>query len=256
MPVALLIHAHPDDEVFATGAACITLAAAGWRVVLRVATGGEAGEGVDLPEHVARERRVHRLERACDLLGIGAWDWLGDQGRWVDDGAAGGSRSPAAADVTDLAAGVVDALGAIRPDLVLSVGGDGLTGHPDHIAIAAAIPLALRSAPDLHCRALGARLRASDVHAAHARLQELLPGAAIGSGRVRGCPAGTPLQAMAGSSTVAQRRRQALDQYGPGLGTADLDHLVAHHPGRGDSLLLRAVLDLAGWGTDRFERLG
>lgn len=251
MPTALLIHAHPDDEVFATGAAAIALADAGWRVVLRVATGGEAGEGRDLPEGTARERRVRRLEASCDLLGIGEWDWLCGPGRWID----GGSPDLATADVAEVAGGVVDALAAARPDLVLSVGRDGLTGHPDHIAVAAAIVVALRSRPDLACRALGARLRAADVLAAHTRFAEIIPGMRVGSGRVTGCPQGTSLEEISGPTTASLRRRQALDRYHPGLGTADLDDLAVQHPRHGDSVLLRAVLDVAGWATDRFERL-
>ncbi|HXH57616.1 PIG-L family deacetylase [Iamia sp.] len=41
---ALVIHAHPDDEVFATAATTLALHRDGAHVALRVATGGEAGE--------------------------------------------------------------------------------------------------------------------------------------------------------------------------------------------------------------------
>jgi LmbE family N-acetylglucosaminyl deacetylase len=49
VPTALVVHAHPDDEVFATGAATIALADAGWRIVLRVATGGPFRAAVTPP---------------------------------------------------------------------------------------------------------------------------------------------------------------------------------------------------------------
>ncbi len=41
----LVVHAHPDDEVFATAAATIAYARRGWRVRLRIFTGGEAASG-------------------------------------------------------------------------------------------------------------------------------------------------------------------------------------------------------------------
>lgn len=39
MRTTLVVHAHPDDEVFATGAATSVLSEQGWHVVLRTAAG-------------------------------------------------------------------------------------------------------------------------------------------------------------------------------------------------------------------------
>ncbi len=255
MPTALVIHAHPDDEVFATGAAIAMLADSGWTVALRVATGGEASEDPDLSEVDARTRRTSRLNASCKILGVAEWDWLAEPGRWIDDGAAGGARSLATCPVEDLAAEIRLALVALRPELVLSVGRDGLTGHPDHVAIAAALQHALRSAPEVRGRAWGARLRADDVRAGRERLGRLLPDQPVGSDRVVGTPADATLRVIAGGDAVEHRRRAALDQYVEGLGTKDLAEVVVTYRRRGDSLLLRAVLDSAGWHADRFERL-
>lgn len=247
MRTALVVHAHPDDEVFATGAATIGLAARGWRVVLRVATGGEAGEGAALPEEVARDRRVGRLSRSCELLGIAEWDWLAESGRWIDDGGLAGPRSPAA-DQQDLVTHVGRHLAELQPDLVLTVGRDGLTGHPDHVAVGAAV----RRAAGVGV--LGARVRARDVERAQARLRTLRPGVAIGSGGVTGCADDVPLRELtAGTADAELRRRQALDQYSDGLGTATLDEAVAGRNRFGDGVLLRALLDSAGWDRDTFE---
>lgn len=233
---ALVVHAHPDDEVFATGAATIALAEAGWRVVLRVATTGLGATP----------------EGACELLGIQDWDWLAEPDRWIDDAAAAGPKSLAAAGPRQVSQEISRTFQHIRPDLVLTVGSDGLTGHPDHVVIDNAVRLALR---DFSCPSLGARLPAADVQAGHWLLRRLLPQEPIGSGRVIGCPPGTPLRTYAGGPATAERRQRALDHYSPGLGTLALEELLTTYERRGDSLLLRAVFDAVGWHRDRFETL-
>lgn len=232
MRTVLVVHAHPDDEVFATGAATAVLSDAGWHVVLRVATQG-IGDAAD------------KLHASCDLLGIDEWDWLGTKDRWVDDGGRCGQRTLASADPGDLAAAVKRAITDIAPQLVLTVGRDGLTGHPDHIAIS-------RAVQQQECYALGARLRTQDVHAGEELMRSLLPGRKVGSGLVVGSDS-TELLEIAGAPE--RHRRQALDQYYDGLGTTAIPQLLTTYGRRGDSLLLRAIFDASGWGTDRFEVL-
>ncbi|WP_242002011.1 hypothetical protein [Kribbella steppae] len=91
------------------------------------------------------------------------------------------------------------------------------------------------------------------MQAGHQHLQQLLPGEQVGSGLVTGCT--TPLLELTGTPEIAVRRRKALDQYYDGLGTTDIPELVTTYGRRGDSLLLRAVFDAAGWHCDRFEVL-
>ncbi|MGW6275836.1 PIG-L deacetylase family protein [Kribbella sp. NPDC055071] len=230
---ALVVHAHPDDEVFATGAATLILSEAGWRVVLRVATQGmwDAAE---------------KLPASCALLGIHECEWLSDAARWIDDGGSSGPNTLASAEPDELTATIERAIDTVQPDLILTVGSDGLTGHPDHIAISQAVQRARKP-----CRALGARLRAEDVQAGAQLVRELLPDEQVGSGKVVGAPAGTPLEEMAGASE--ERRRRALDQYYDGLGSQSLPELITSYNSRGDGLLLRAVFDASGWRQDRFE---
>ncbi|MEU4601445.1 PIG-L family deacetylase [Kribbella sp. NPDC023972] len=230
MRTALVVHAHPDDEVFATGAATAVLSDAGWHVVLRVATQG-IGDA------------ANKLQASCDLLGIDEWDWLSTKDRWVDDGGRAGPNSLASASPDDE---VARAIREVSPQLVLTVGRDGLTGHPDHIAISQAV----QQQP---CYALGARLRAHDVQAGHDYLQQLLPGEQVGSGLVTGCT--TPLQEISGAPDIAARRTRALDQYYDGLGTTPIQELLTTYGRRGDALLLRSVFEVSGWGVDRFEVL-
>jgi len=237
MRTALVVHAHPDDEVFATGAATWVLNSTGWRVVLRVATPGMG-------------TAAERMTGSCALLGIDEWDWLGEAGQWIDDGGRNGPRTLASADRGEVAEHVEKAIRETSPELVLTVGSDGLTGHPDHIAVSRAVQLALQHEPR---RALGARLRAEDVRAGEQLVQQLVSEEQVGSGLVVGCPDGTALEEISGAPE--QQRRQAMDQYYDGLGTKPLPELVASYGGRGDGLLLRAVFDAAGWQQDRFEVL-
>ncbi|NIK60197.1 PIG-L family deacetylase [Kribbella shirazensis] len=235
MRTALVVHAHPDDEVFATGAATSVLREQGWHVVLRVATAGMHGA-------------LDHLGASCSLLGINEWDWLGAVDQWIDDGGRSGPHSLAAASPDDLAEAIEVAAVVNEPELILTVGSDGLTGHPDHIAISQGVQRALRS---LDCRALGARVRAQDVRAGERLIQQLAPGEQVGSGKVQGCDA--PLEEIGGASE--QRRRQALDEYYEGLGSSPLQELLGVHRASSDGLLLRAVFDAAGWQQDRFEEL-
>ncbi|GAA3151402.1 hypothetical protein JOF29_008439 [Kribbella aluminosa] len=231
MRTALVVHAHPDDEVFATGAATSVLSQQGWNVVLRVATAGM---------HEASDH----LSASCALLGIAEWDWLGAPDQWIDDGARNGPRTLTAAQPEAITAAVKTAIDKLQPELILTVGSDGLTGHPDHIAIAQAVQR-------IQCRALGARLRAEDVRAGEHLVQQFAPGEQVGSGHVKGCD--VPLQQIGGASE--QLRRQALDAYYDGLGSRPLAELITTHRPSSDGLLLRAVFDATGWQQDRFEEL-
>ncbi|WP_432937723.1 PIG-L deacetylase family protein [Kribbella sp. CA-253562] len=294
----LVVHAHPDDEVFATGAATIALSDAGWEVVLRVASGGEAGEDPELGEAEARLVRTRKLARSCELLGISEWGWLGEPAQWVDRGGDGGPETVADAESAILVDAVRRALVEVRPAVVLTVGGDGLTGHPDHVAVGTAVR---EAAWAREVEVLGARLRTADVAAARAELGRLVAqggvldgegprtgpgrvvgagneGRRIGSGRVVGAGneialvevsgSGVPSKSSRGerdsgrpvakdgssAAEIEQRRRAALDVYRNGLGSLPLREVVNGQGRLGDSVLLRAVLDVRGWDRDLFER--
>src|ERR671913_401971 len=69
----VFFHAHPDDEAIFTGGTMALLAAAGWRVVLVLATAGEQGltSALDGPVAEAADRLAGILveERARALVG-------------------------------------------------------------------------------------------------------------------------------------------------------------------------------------------
>ena len=66
--VVLVVHAHPDDEVFAAGAATIAASEAGAGVHLRLFTGGEgrASRTSLLGLAAARRGKEARLARGVD----------------------------------------------------------------------------------------------------------------------------------------------------------------------------------------------
>jgi LmbE family N-acetylglucosaminyl deacetylase len=235
----LVVHAHPDDEVFATAAATIMLAERGANVSLRVGT------------HTGR---AAQLSRSCALLGIGDWDHLAEAGRWIDTGHAG-ERTLAAERPDVLAAAVRAHVDHLRPATVLTVDRHGLTGHPDHIAVHEAVRIAL-AMPGWRPRAAwGALLLRRDVLAAHALAAGVLPHRTVGSGRVHGRADDAVEHVMTCSPDGADRRRTALDQYTPGLGTMPHGEMARRLDRLGDSVLLRLARDAGDWHTDRFESI-
>ncbi len=131
----VFVHAHPDDEAIFTGATISTLARRGARVVLVMATSGDAGTplaplpgGVDVATHRARE-----LETACERLGVSRLVRLGRR----DSGLPGWTtqdhpRALVRADAAALARRIADLCEAEGADALVHYDGDGITTHPDH----------------------------------------------------------------------------------------------------------------------------
>ncbi|MEM8883805.1 MAG: PIG-L deacetylase family protein [Planctomycetota bacterium] len=120
----LAVTAHPDDESFTFGGALALHARRGDAVRLLCLTDGQAGRTGDLvePAELGAWRR-EELQRACAVLGIGepVQPALPDGGLDAipdDEGAA-----IVAATVRDF-----------RPNVILTFGPEGASGHPDHIA--------------------------------------------------------------------------------------------------------------------------
>jgi LmbE family N-acetylglucosaminyl deacetylase len=253
--VVLVVHAHPDDEVFATGAATIAAQRAGASVHLRLFTGGEGRGSALTPAGLeeARRRKEERLAAAATLLGIDTWGYLTEPGRWADTPHAP-DQTIASADPSEVVEPVVEAIETMRPDMLLTVGADGLTGHPDHIACHDAVVRSLSMTSHPPRTALGAVLdqRAVEAGCYSARA---ITGRPIGSGRVTGVVLSADTVTVTGPPETEARRRQALDAYVPGLGTSDITDLDTDDVGSGDSVLLRFVLDAAGWHRDRFKQV-
>jgi LmbE family N-acetylglucosaminyl deacetylase len=133
MPTLAIVVAHPDDDAYGiAGSVALHAADPDFRYVLVHATEGENGDirdGFDATRETLG--RVRRAEDEAAWRAVGfepaRHEWLG----YPDGG------------VADVAfEQLVDAVWAIldveRPDVVHTFGPDGISGHPDHIAIGAA----------------------------------------------------------------------------------------------------------------------
>ena len=126
-PRLLAIFAHPDDETYRPGGTLAILVRQGVRVEVLTVTHGEAGSCGDpplcAPDELAAVRE-RELRCACFHLGI-------EEPRLLDyvDG-----RVPEV-DTEPMIAHILSIVNEIRPQVLLSFGPDGLSGHPDHVAI-------------------------------------------------------------------------------------------------------------------------
>jgi LmbE family N-acetylglucosaminyl deacetylase len=272
------VFAHPDDETFFAGATLAAYAATGCRVRLVTLTAGEAGvigtaaaraaagEPDEAAIKQAADRGVARYTRACETLGVKDVRVLGG-GRWRDLGPvpapgslAGRLPNPSAtrAPIGPVVTSVKQALTEFSPDVVLTVAGDGVTGHPDHIACHQAVVEAVRLVATEERKVsltLGGCVRTKDVHAAWERLAPLGPTRPPGDGGIRGCPAETDLLTVRVDEFAMQAKRNALDTYTPGLGTQPLDALATGRTPVGDGVLLRAIAEVAGMDREFFRAL-
>jgi LmbE family N-acetylglucosaminyl deacetylase len=124
----LSVWAHPDDETYLAGGLMASCAASGQRVVCVSATAGEHGTPDPVAWPPARMARLRREEAAAAMAVLGVDDhrFLG-----FEDGTL--ARIDPAVGV----AAITELIDEIRPDTILTFGPDGMTFHPDHIAISA-----------------------------------------------------------------------------------------------------------------------
>lgn len=122
-PSLLAIFAHPDDESFTVGGTLAKYAAEGAKVSLLCATPGEAGIKDMAPEEAARVRE-QELRAACAVLGVKEVRFLGYR-----------DRELAEADPAEVTVRMAQAMRELHPQVVITFGPDGISGHPDHVAV-------------------------------------------------------------------------------------------------------------------------
>lgn len=126
----LVVLAHPDDESYGMGGTMAKYSHYGAQVVLLCATRGEAGIlGVE-PED-AWKIREKELMKAAEFLGVQVF-FLG-----YHDGELSSTKQHL------LIEKIAGWIYAVEPDLILTFGPDGVSGHPDHIAISMAVTQAV-----------------------------------------------------------------------------------------------------------------
>ncbi len=135
----LAIFAHPDDESYGPAGTLVEAADAGHAVRVVIATRGEAGSlGISRqyePHELARIRQGE-LRDAAAILGIESFI-LG----WPD-------KCVNAVDPDRAVATLVREIRQFRPDSLLTFHPNGLSGHPDHIAMTGLALAAERAAAD------------------------------------------------------------------------------------------------------------
>lgn len=119
--------AHPDDETFTCAGIMAIAVKNGQKVICVTATRGEEGvqDETRWPKSKLAEIRTHELKAALKVVGISEHLFL----KYRD-----GTLDKVALD--EGAQHVRSLIRKYRPDSILTFGLDGLTGHPDHQAVA------------------------------------------------------------------------------------------------------------------------
>lgn len=126
----LVILAHPDDESYGMGGTLAKYSHKGAQITLLCATRGEAGIPGKEPEE-AGQIRERELLQAVEHLGVLVF---------FLDYQDGKLSTISHKHLVKHIAGWID---TVRPDVILTFGPDGVSGHPDHIAISAAVTQAV-----------------------------------------------------------------------------------------------------------------
>ncbi|HEV3473037.1 MAG TPA: PIG-L family deacetylase [Actinomycetota bacterium] len=135
MRTILGIWAHPDDEVFVSGGLMADAVRRGDRVVCLHLTRGEAGLYYRQvwPARELASVRSEELAESLARLGV-------SEQRFLDLPDGGLYLAPWEDVVASLHYELID----IDPDLIVTFGSDGFTGHPDHKAVSAWVSTAVR----------------------------------------------------------------------------------------------------------------
>jgi LmbE family N-acetylglucosaminyl deacetylase len=142
MPGTLVsFHAHPDDEALLVAGTLAKVAAEGHRVVIVVATKGEAGltDAAHRADGGLGERRMAELHASADLLGVSRVEWLG----YADSGLAPnevlvdppGTVCFVRAVIDDAAMRLADILREEHASVLTTCDANGGYGHPDHVRV-------------------------------------------------------------------------------------------------------------------------
>ena len=128
----LLVFAHPDDESSSVGGTTAKYTERGIAVDLICATRGEKGTrlGVSLEVDTATARE-RGLRAAADITGIRNIYLLGYMDGDLEK-----------IDTSEIANRIVNIMREVQPEVVITFGPDGISGHPDHKAISEATTIA------------------------------------------------------------------------------------------------------------------
>ncbi len=136
----MIVHAHPDDEVFSGGATLARYADEGVHTILVTCTNGECGEVLDPDLDPERDKprlgeiRLGELRRAVEAFGIETSELLGyrDSGMWgwPENGHPDCFNQ---ANLNEAIGRMVRIIRRHRPEVIATYGEDGGYEHPDHL---------------------------------------------------------------------------------------------------------------------------
>ena len=135
-------HAHPDDEALLTSGTMARATAEGNRVVLVVATNGEAGLTDAALTADLGARRLRELNASAVALGVARLVSLG----YGDSGLRAEHEGLAQVDPSVVAGEIARVLDDEDADVVTGYDPNGGYGHPDHLAVHNAVRLAVNLA--------------------------------------------------------------------------------------------------------------
>lgn len=120
------VWAHPDDEAWLSAGLMARAVDAGRRVLCVTATAGEAGFPDDDARTVEARQAIRRAEMAASLAEVGVTEhqWLGYR-----DGDCDEVPDDEAVEI------ITGLIADVQPDVLLTFGPDGGTGHVDHVAV-------------------------------------------------------------------------------------------------------------------------
>jgi LmbE family N-acetylglucosaminyl deacetylase len=128
------VFAHPDDETLCAGGTLAKYASSGAEVRVVSLTRGGAGEIRDASvatRATLRDARERELAAAGDELGLAGTRCLDYPDQGLSDVESGV--------LVGLVSGILD---DVSPEVVITFGPDGFSGHPDHVAVGAAVTAA------------------------------------------------------------------------------------------------------------------
>ena len=132
------IFPHPDDEAYTAGGSMARAVAAGADVYVLCATRGESGQVSDgslATSETLAAVREDELRASCKALGIHPPLFLNYRDGTLDT-----------VDLPEAVGRIVRVIREVRPDVVITLGADGVYGHPDHVALHKLVTPAFRSA--------------------------------------------------------------------------------------------------------------
>src|SRR3989344_8539209 len=124
---ALAIIAHPDDESFLLAGTTLIFAEEGKSVKIVCATKGEKGAdrlNRQFTEDQMAQIRASELENACGILGCSCAKFFNYPDGGLDQ-----------VNFDQLTADLKLAIEQLQPEIILTFGKEGISGHKDHVVI-------------------------------------------------------------------------------------------------------------------------